>query len=142
MKYNKSSLTFEQQADLIISRGLIVDDKETLVNILHSVNYYRLSAYWYPCDFIVQIYRNTDRSNEEFVKHFKNKYHEEIHLPLWMVAELMTFGNMFTMFRNIDRQMRINLAKKYNLSAKVLASWLKTLNYVRNLCAHHARLES
>jgi len=212
MKYKKDSLTFEEQADLIISRGLIVDDKERLVSILHSVNYYRLSAYWYPfkqdneslqpnitlekiwkrytfdrqlrllvmdaierveiavrtlmvnafvlehgafgylykenfsnkfrnhSDLVVQIYRNTDRSNEEFVKHYQNKYNEEVHLPLWMAAELMTFGNMFTMFKNIDRNMRIELAQHYNLSAKVLESWLKTLNYIRNLCAHHARL--
>ena len=48
MKYKKLPLALEQQADLIISRGLVVDDKEKLVNILQSVNYYRLSAYWYP----------------------------------------------------------------------------------------------
>ncbi len=32
------------------------------------------------------------------------------------------------------------LAAKYNIPPMVLQSWLKTLNYIRNLCAHHARL--
>ena len=48
MKYTKPSLTFDQQADLLISRGLVVEDKATLLIHLSNVSYYRLSAYWYP----------------------------------------------------------------------------------------------
>ena len=47
MKYNKPSLTYEQQADLIISRGLIAD-KSDLMCKLKEVNYSRLSAYLDP----------------------------------------------------------------------------------------------
>ena len=47
MRYSKRSLTFEQQADLIISRGMIAD-RDLLISRLHSVNYYRLSGYWHP----------------------------------------------------------------------------------------------
>jgi abortive infection bacteriophage resistance protein len=214
MRYTKPPRTFEEQAELIISRGLLVDDKNKLVNILSFVNYYRLSAYWYPFKqpdesllpgisldkiwrrytfdrqlrFLVmdaierveiavktsminmfslehgafgyldiknfsprytfqnhqrlldEIKNNTDRSREEFVKHYKSKYGEEKDLPLWMVSEVMTFGNMFSMFTGIDRNMRIQVARNYNVSASVLESWLKNLNYIRNLCAHHARL--
>ena len=31
-------------------------------------------------------------------------------------------------------------ARKYGIAGPVLYSWLKTLNYVGNICAHHARL--
>lgn len=48
MKYLKESLTFEQQAELLIKRGLIVDDKSFLIDRLSSINYYRLSAYLFP----------------------------------------------------------------------------------------------
>jgi abortive infection bacteriophage resistance protein len=48
MKYTKPSLTFGQQADLLINRGLVVTDKKTLLIHLSNVSYYRLSAYWYP----------------------------------------------------------------------------------------------
>lgn len=47
MKYTKPSLTFEEQADLLIKRGLVVSDRKTLLIHLNNVNYYRLSAYWY-----------------------------------------------------------------------------------------------
>lgn len=47
MEYTKPPLTFEQQADLIISRGLKAD-RDRLIYRLKNVNYYRLSAYLYP----------------------------------------------------------------------------------------------
>ncbi len=54
MIYNKPPLSFEQQADLLLSRGM-QGDRETMIRRLQSVNYYRLSGYWYP-------FRNSDDS--------------------------------------------------------------------------------
>jgi abortive infection bacteriophage resistance protein len=48
MKYTKEPLTFHKQVDLLIDRGLMVADRELLLVHLNNVNYYRLSAYWYP----------------------------------------------------------------------------------------------
>jgi abortive infection bacteriophage resistance protein len=215
MQYTKPSLSFEQQADLLLSRGLEAD-RDTLVKRLKDVNYYRLSAYWYtfripddPTDtlhpgtklatiwtryvfdrhirllvmdaierveisirtrmtelftqkygpmgylnpdvfgpnfnqsdherLVKEIRRNAKRSREDFVKHFNKKY-DDTDLPLWMAVEVMTFGNMYTMFRHLDLHTKRDIAAGYGISAKVLESWLKTLNYVRNLCAHHSRL--
>jgi len=47
MEYVKKPLTFEQQADLLLSRGLIADKNE-LIKKLNAVNYYRMSGYFYP----------------------------------------------------------------------------------------------
>ncbi len=47
MKYDKPPLSFEQQADLLIKRGLIVD-RVFLIERLKNVNYYRLSGYLFP----------------------------------------------------------------------------------------------
>ena len=46
-QYTKPPLTLEQQADLLLSRGLI-GDRERLIDLLSNLNYYRLSAYLYP----------------------------------------------------------------------------------------------
>lgn len=46
MKFAKSFLSYEQQADLLIARGL-QGDKATLISHLQSVSYFRLSGYWY-----------------------------------------------------------------------------------------------
>lgn len=46
MKYVKTALSFEAQADLLLSRGLVAD-RDRLIDRLTAVSYYRLSAYWY-----------------------------------------------------------------------------------------------
>jgi abortive infection bacteriophage resistance protein len=47
MLYSKPSLSFENQADLLIRRGLIANRAE-LIARLRAVNYYRLSGYLFP----------------------------------------------------------------------------------------------
>ena len=47
MKYTKTPLTLEQQADLLISRGMI-GNRAQMIGRLGVVNYYRLSGYWFP----------------------------------------------------------------------------------------------
>src|SRR5271165_2813134 len=47
MQYEKRPTTYEEQADKLLSRGLIAD-REELLQRLNSVSYYRLSGYLYP----------------------------------------------------------------------------------------------
>jgi abortive infection bacteriophage resistance protein len=47
MRYTKPPLTFAEQADLLISRGMM-GDRDVMISRLNSVNYYRLSGYWHP----------------------------------------------------------------------------------------------
>jgi abortive infection bacteriophage resistance protein len=44
MTYSKPPMTYEEQADILIGRGLIAD-RDTLISRLRAVNYYRLSGY-------------------------------------------------------------------------------------------------
>lgn len=48
VEYRKPHLTFEQQLDLLKSRGMHVDDEARALQMLRSIGYYRLSAYVYP----------------------------------------------------------------------------------------------
>lgn len=47
MKYEKPPLSFEQQAELLLSRGLLAD-REQLIRRLRATSYFRLSGYLYP----------------------------------------------------------------------------------------------
>ena len=91
-------------------------------------------------DLLDRIRKETDHSKEDFVGHYFGKYTSEVDLPLWMACELMTFGNMLTIFRHVEKAIKQDIAAEYGVADKVLESWLLTLNYVRNICAHHARL--
>ena len=219
MKYTKPALTFEQQAQRLLDRGLIAD-KTLLTERLSVVNYYRLSAYWhnfkqvdpttnvesfspnttfdmiwrryqfdrelrhlimnaveyvevailrtqsvaqftlahgpfgyedyknfnpkFPYDkfnrFLAELDEAIKFSNEEFIGRFQRKYINESRLPLWIAVEIMTYGQLFTLFRNLDRQDIQTIAQKFNLFPPVMVSWIHTLLFIRNTCAHHARL--
>lgn len=46
-KYLKPSLTIEDQINLLVSRGLVIDDPAFAKHILSNISYYRLSSYFY-----------------------------------------------------------------------------------------------
>ncbi len=48
MRYSKPLLPFSDQADLLISRGLVAPSKSDVIEKLKVVSYYRLSGYWFP----------------------------------------------------------------------------------------------
>lgn len=79
-------------------------------------------------------------SKEDFVLHFKNKYHLEQHLPIWMATEILSFGPVVRMVTGADAKTKDEIAKPFGVHARVFESWLLSLNYARNLCAHHCRL--
>ena len=214
MKYTKPALSFEQQADQLLSRGLQAD-RARLIEILGRVNYYRLSAYWHPFKrpdgsfapgttldeiwrrytfdrqlrllvmdaiervevavlrtlmvehharkygpfgyrdaknfrpefagvahqrMVDEIDQTASRSREPFVDHFRTKYYSETGLPLWMAAEVASFGTLFTFYRYLHLSEQKHVSSKLGLPANVLQSWLFCLNYIRNLRAHHSRL--
>lgn len=91
--------------------------------------------------FLERAEDETRRSKESFVKHFKAKYGDcHKHLPVWMMAEVMTFGTLLTFFRGSSHRVKQDVASEFGMPAKVFRSWLLTLNMVRNICAHHGRL--
>ncbi len=61
-------------------------------------------------------------------------------MSLWMAAEVMTFGNMLTFFRMLKMRDKKAIARDFGINADTFETWLKSLNFVRNVCAHHGRL--
>lgn len=106
---------------------------------LHRVNLPGISEEAHQ-RFLRKIRGETEHSKEAFVEHYKARYVSERDLPLWMAVEIMDFGSMLTLFRNLDQYTKREIAEYYDLRAGVFESWLVTLNYVRNICAHHSRL--
>ncbi|MBO7596345.1 MAG: Abi family protein [Bacteroidales bacterium] len=81
-----------------------------------------------------------NRSDEQFVKAFKSKYIDPFP-PSWMTLEITSFGTMSILFQQLKPgRPKRDVASAFGVSDIVFASWLHTLVYVRNICAHHARL--
>lgn len=234
-KYTKPYKTFEQQLQILKSRGLEVTNDDMALEYLRRLGYYRLSGYLYPCrkliplqkaqvkpirprredDFMpgarfqdaVELYvfdkrlrllildaierievafrvdiayllgardtfaydnpsllhgnftkkidlktgntRHKDwlikhdqlihRSKEDFVEHYKEKY--GLPLPIWVAIELWDFGLLSTFYKGMAVNDKSEISAKYNIpDFQIMESWLRCLNYVRNVVAHHSRL--
>ena len=91
--------------------------------------------------FLENLRQQSHLSHEVFVKHFRHKYgNDHPDLPIWVACELMTFGNLLTFYRGCDPVIQKAFAAQYQIQDAVCFSWLKTLNTIRNICAHHSRL--
>tara|TARA_R110002072_G_scaffold301462_1_gene481225 strand:- start:4215 stop:5138 length:924 start_codon:yes stop_codon:yes gene_type:complete len=221
--YHKQALTFEDQLNQLVGRGLEVNDRDTALSALSSISYYRLSAYWFPfrqrntdgsvlsilqpgtsLDEVIKLYefdrhlrlsvmdaiervevairtqltyhmahaygafahndssnfhpnfrhaqwlskleQETDRSSDEFIRHYKSKYEGFPTVPIWMVTEVMSLGSLSLFYKGLKNNRREGvedkkaIADRFDVHHKRLAEWLHTLTYVRNVCAHHSRL--
>ncbi|MGP1621317.1 MAG: Abi family protein [Candidatus Cryptobacteroides sp.] len=81
-----------------------------------------------------------ERSNEDFIEHFKNTYTEAFP-PVWILGELLPMGNVNMYYRNLkDKTLKKQIAKRFYLYAPVFESWLSVLILTRNACCHHTRV--
>lgn len=228
MAYDRPWKSFEEQLDLLRSRGLRVTDEPAALRCLERIGYYRLSAYWYPFRIFtlsqepgsgalatirtdgfvpdthfsdaydlylfdkklrllvldaverIEIALRVDaayvlgrrgafahldqgelhprftskgsayarwrarydelvsRSKEDFVKHYRQKHGND--LPVWVAVEVLDFGAVSQLIGMMDVRDQQRIANKYGVDWQVLRSWLRSLNYLRNLAAHHSRL--
>ncbi|MBN2693299.1 Abi family protein [bacterium] len=84
--------------------------------------------------------KETKRSNEVFVKEFFKKYNEEKYLPVWAMVEIISLNTLSKTFANLKEFYRSEITKELKIKSFVFKSWLHTLTYIRNICAHHSRL--
>ncbi len=102
-----------------------------------AVNFY---AAFRHQDWLDKLHLEAQRSNEQFVQHYRSTYLGFPDLPVWMVTEVMSFGALSLMYKGMHRQDQRAIAQRYGVQPSFLASWLHHLVYVRNVCAHHSRL--
>lgn len=83
----------------------------------------------------------TARTPETFIKHYINTYNKPANPPSWMCFELLTIGELSHIYRGLKNNAdKKRIADFFEVHPTVFASWLHTLTYVRNICAHHSRL--
>ena len=80
-------------------------------------------------------------SKEEFVRHYLSTYYADSPgVPLWMVSEIISFGQLSKLYAGLNSDDKEAIAKQYDLSHRVFGQWLHAIIYLRNICAHHSRL--
>jgi len=92
----------------------------------------------YPDNFR-ELTANVQRSREDYVAHFREKYDEPLP-PVWAVCEVMSLGTLSRWYGDLKRRSdRQAIARELCVDERVLVSFAHHLTHVRNLCAHHSR---
>lgn len=72
------------------------------------------------------------------VKHHKEYYDGK--MPLWVMAELMSFSSVSKLYNAMYISSKENISKKLNVGPKNLENHLHCMSVLRNKCSHNARL--
>ncbi|MDR3339074.1 MAG: Abi family protein [Candidatus Symbiothrix sp.] len=80
------------------------------------------------------------RSDEDFILAFVSKYANPLP-PSFITLEITSFGALSRLYENLKAgHVKREIAKAFGLTDHLFASWLHGLVYIRNVCAHHARI--
>jgi abortive infection bacteriophage resistance protein len=164
----RAGTTFQNAVDLYVFdkqlRLLVMDALERIevalrVDVHHALGKLHRFAYLRPElfheDFSAKLDKNSGvtrhhqwlgkhaqligRSREEFVEHNRTRY--GLPLAIWVACEVWDFGTLSTLFSGMREAEQDAIASQYGVSnGRVFATWLRSLNYLRNVCAHHSRL--
>lgn len=74
-----------------------------------------------------------------FVKNFLENY-EGGNLPIYALVEVFSFGTLSKFYKNMKNPDKKAVAKSFGVGYTYFESWLESISYVRNICAHYGRL--
>lgn len=152
-------VTFEQIVELYLFnanfRQIIFPQIEKIeINVRCRIaNYfaeqYGVLGYLQADNFVNSEYHQTflDDIEEEirrnskalFVKNFQENY-EGGNLPIYALVEVFSFGTLSKFYKNMKNPDKKAVAKSFGVGYTYFESWLESISYVRNICAHYGRL--
>ena len=78
---------------------------------------------------------------EVFITHYYTNYDAPELPPCWMMTEITPLGSLSLLYSSLvkcaDKQL---IARDFGLDQKLFTSWIRSLSYMRNLCAHYCRV--
>ncbi len=84
--------------------------------------------------------REKKKKRTEYTEHYYKKYDAPGLPPSWMLIPCLTLGDLCATLFSLRGAEKALIAKIYGFDQKELLSWLNSLRFVRNVCAHHGRL--
>ena len=94
----------------------------------------------YHADFLNDINQEIKRNSKSpFVRNFQTNY-KDGKIPMYALVELFSFGTLSKFFKNMKNEDKKAISSTYGIGYTYFESWIESIAYVRNLCAHYGRL--
>ncbi|MBJ6273832.1 Abi family protein [Staphylococcus aureus] len=220
------ALSFQEQADLLQDRGMIIKNSDNAIKKLENIGYYKLKEFAHPLskvtkdefgnniriynevnfdDVITRYYQDKNLrmgllhaiekievslktrisyvlgetygafgylnfskwcNKNEYCKHYlnyqENRFKKELYkkiklsrsyelqdkknlnerkLPsIWLMTDVLMFGDIVNLLTLMSKKNLQKISNYYKCSNRELISWLKCLNFIRNICAHNSNV--
>lgn len=87
-------------------------------------------------DINAEISRN---KRAPFIRNFRENYVDG-QIPFYALVEIFSFGTLSKFFKIMKNPDKKAVARSFGIGYTYFESWIESLAYVRNLCAHYGRL--
>ena len=163
-KFLRDDIDFMDIVDLYVFdrrlRNLIFNELEkieiairTQLSLVYSVRhqdaFWYLNRNWYKTipenhylNLMDDVENDVNRSNEDFIKHYKAKYDTPSMPPSWMSLEVVSFGTLSRLYKLLNKRAdKRQVARSFGIGDEdVFSNWLHAFSNLRNCCAHHSRI--
>lgn len=130
----------------IALRAMIINE----MSVPYGPHWYMEQAYFekrfFHDDFIKKVQgdigydKDPSQMRDICIKHYYETYKSPAMPPIWMVFESLSLATISLVFKNLNHSDKKRIAGSLDIPVAVLGSWLHTISYTRNLCAHHQRV--
>ena len=94
----------------------------------------------YHAQFLKDINEEIGRNSKaSFVRNFRENY-EGGNLPIYALVEVFSFGTLSKFYKNMLNKDKKAISKSFGVGYTYFESWLESISYVRNICAHYGRI--
>jgi abortive infection bacteriophage resistance protein len=91
--------------------------------------------------FFYNPHDNKRMAGEVFINHYYTNYDTPQLPPGWMACEIIPLGRLSRLYSSLKKFSDQKLiARDFGLDSKIFVSWMRSLSYMRNLCAHYCRI--
>ena len=152
-------VTFEQLVELYLFNAnfrqlLFTQIEKVEINLRCRISNYFSSTYGvlgykdsmnfsdanYHTMFLADIQNEINRNKRApFIKNFQSNYSNG-DIPFYALIEIFSFGTLSKFYKNMKNIDKKAIASTYGIGYTYFESWIESIAYVRNLCAHYGRL--
>lgn len=141
---------FDRDLRIFVLKELEKIEVAVRAQLIYTLSHYK-GGFWFiepslfskakgHTDSLAKLKQEYRRSEEEFIQSFRGKYSDPFP-PSWMMLEIASFGTLSVLYKNLKPgKSKRDIAHHFGLDDSTFASWLHSFVYIRNVCAHHARL--
>lgn len=89
--------------------------------------------------FKKRLLKSIERSNHSELKN-KHNLNKDSFPSVWLAIDTLMFGELVSLIELMSKNNKKDLASFYDCSVKEFLSWIKCLNFIRNICAHNSNI--